>query len=153
MSRHDHTPIPWVATEIPHTAQDADGVFFIDEAKGISVISIRSTYMKEWPEIAPAALRTTAFIANMTGTSDEDKANAAFIVKAVNSHDALVSALERIERWFGEFPETGQFWPNPDGSDSDRPMSYSAAYGSNGERDFMREVARVALSQAKSEEE
>lgn len=57
-----------------------------------------------------------------------------------------VEALEKVERWFGEFPETGRNWPNDDGSDSDRPMSYGAVNGSNGERDFMRHVARQALA-------
>jgi hypothetical protein len=45
-----------------------------------------------------------------------------------------------------EFPETGLFWSNDDGSESDRPMSYGAAWGSNGERDYMRSVARQTLS-------
>lgn len=52
------------------------------------------------------------------------------------------AALERIERWFGEFPETGRTWD--DGS----PMSYAAVYGSNGERDFMREIARDAIAKS-----
>lgn len=56
----------------------------------------------------------------------------------------LRKALGRIERWFGEFPETGKFWDD----DKDRPMSYGAAYGSNGERDYMRSVARDALRSA-----
>lgn len=50
-------------------------------------------------------------------------------------------ALARIEKWFGEFPETGDFWDD----DKSRPMSYAACYGSNGERDYMRAVARQAL--------
>ena len=49
-------------------------------------------------------------------------------------------ALAKIEKWFGEFPPTGQFWAG-----SRQEMSYSAAYGSNGERDYMRGVARQAL--------
>jgi hypothetical protein len=53
----------------------------------------------------------------------------------------LKLALEKIARWHGEFPETGRQWE--DGS----PMSYSAAFGSNGERDFMRQVATDALIQ------
>lgn len=52
----------------------------------------------------------------------------------------LREALTRVERWFGEFPETGRTWN--DGS----PMSYAACFGSNGERDFMRDIARQALS-------
>lgn len=55
-------------------------------------------------------------------------------------------ALTRIEKWHDEFPPTGVFWPNIDGTNSDRPMSYGACYGSNGERDYMRSVARDALS-------
>lgn len=53
----------------------------------------------------------------------------------------LRTALERIERWFGEFPPTGRYW-EPGG----REMSYGAAFGSNGERDYMRQVAREALA-------
>jgi hypothetical protein len=59
---------------------------------------------------------------------------------------ALMAALERIERWQGEFPATGKFWENTDGTISDRPISYGAQNGSNGERDFMRAVARDALA-------
>lgn len=53
-----------------------------------------------------------------------------------------VKVLERIAKWHGEFPETGEFWVNADGSQSDRPVSYGANYGSNGERDYMREQAK-----------
>lgn len=60
----------------------------------------------------------------------------------------LVTALERIERWFGEFPATGKYWLNDEGA-AGMEMSYAACYGSNGERDFMRELARVALSKAR----
>ena len=49
--------------------------------------------------------------------------------------------LERILKWHGEFPETDAFY---DG-DKSRPISYAAAYGSNGERDFMRGLAATAL--------
>jgi hypothetical protein len=52
-----------------------------------------------------------------------------------------VTALRRIEKWFGEFPETGKFWDDAE----ERPMSYGACYGSNGERDYMRGIAREAL--------
>jgi hypothetical protein len=53
------------------------------------------------------------------------------------------TALERIERWSGEFPATGKFWDE----ERTQPMSYSACFGSNGERDFMRSIARAALSE------
>jgi len=45
-------------------------------------------------------------------------------------------ALEKIARWFGEFPTV----VDRDGNQS----SYGAAYGSNGERDFMRDIAAAA---------
>jgi hypothetical protein len=68
------------------------------------------------------------------------------IESAVNERPKLLAKLERyekalarIEKWLGEFPETGKLW------DNGAPMSYSAAYGSNGERDYMRSVARAAL--------
>jgi len=53
----------------------------------------------------------------------------------------MANALRRIAKWFGEFPETGEFYDN----DKTRPVSFAANYGSNGERDFMRELARKAL--------
>jgi hypothetical protein len=62
------------------------------------------------------------------------------LTAAEAERDRLRKALERIERWFGEFPDTGERWN--DGT----PMSYAAAYGSNGERDYMRGIARAALS-------
>lgn len=52
----------------------------------------------------------------------------------------LREALEIIETWKA-FPATGKSWHD----DPARPMSYGFCYGSNGERDFMRDVARSAL--------
>lgn len=46
--------------------------------------------------------------------------------------------LEKIQRWHGEFPEA----PLHNG----KPQSYGAAFGSNGERDYMRGMAGYALS-------
>lgn len=51
----------------------------------------------------------------------------------------LEKALSRIAKWFGEFPVTGDSWA--DGT----PVSYGAAFGSNGERDYMRSIASAAL--------
>lgn len=59
---------------------------------------------------------------------------------ATTPNAALVAALQRIARWHGEFPEV----KNADGTKS----SYSFAYGSNGQRDYMRQVALDALSAA-----
>lgn len=52
--------------------------------------------------------------------------------------EELRKALQTVARW--EVPPTGKTWD--DGS----PMSYAACYGSNGERDYMRQVALNALA-------
>lgn len=56
--------------------------------------------------------------------------------------ERIRAALDRIARWHGEFQETGRYWDEPNNT---QPMSYGGAYGSNGERDYMRQVAREAL--------
>lgn len=50
----------------------------------------------------------------------------------------LIAALAHVERW--DLPDSGRKW------DDGTPMSYSAAYGSNGARDYMRLIARTALA-------
>jgi hypothetical protein len=73
------------------------------------------------------------------GTPEETRA-------ALDNKDSeiarLRSALERIARWHGEFPETGRYWDEPANT---RPLTYGAAHGSSGERDYMRRVAMDAL--------
>lgn len=59
-----------------------------------------------------------------------------------NENRKMVVALDKIAKWFGEFPETGRTWEG-----SGEPMSYGAVNGSNGERDFMRQIAREAMPQ------
>ena len=72
---------------------------------------------------------------------------------AANAREAgLRKALEVIREWTA-FPPSGRFWRNGDGTISARPMPYGAAFGSNGERDFMRQVARAALAQPSTEGE
>lgn len=73
-----------------------------------------------------------------TSAGTNAKADAPLLAAAPD----LLKALEKIEKWFGEFPDTERFW---DKNKTD-PMSYSAAFGSNGERDFMRTIAREALA-------
>lgn len=55
--------------------------------------------------------------------------------------EAMRAALEQIARWDG-FPSTGEFWD----AERTRPVSYGAANGSDGERDFMRGIAREAIA-------
>lgn len=56
---------------------------------------------------------------------------------------ALTAALVRIERW--ELPPTGKFWDE----EKTRPTSFGAEHGSNGEREYMRAVARAAIDAAR----
>lgn len=56
--------------------------------------------------------------------------------------EAKDKALAKISRWKGEFPDIGKFW----GDGSGRPVSYGANFGSNGERDYMRNIAGTALA-------
>lgn len=72
---------------------------------------------------------------NIAVTADEER-------DALRSRvEGLEKALRTIIEW-GPFPETGHH--HPDGT----PMSYGWCYGSNGERDYMRAIARAALAQA-----
>lgn len=51
----------------------------------------------------------------------------------------LQHALDIISNW--KLPDTGKFWD----AEQKNPMSYAAAYGSNGERDYMKDVAKIAI--------
>ena len=50
------------------------------------------------------------------------------------------AALQVIARW--DLPPTGKFWDE----EKTRPTSYEAEYGSNGARDYMRNLAIAALA-------
>jgi hypothetical protein len=56
---------------------------------------------------------------------------------------AQAAALQTIVDW--QTPKTGKF--HPDGNE----MSYGWCYGSNGERDHFREIARATLAQSASQ--
>lgn len=66
------------------------------------------------------------------------------LAAAEADNERLSKALCRVARWHGEFPDTGRYWDEPKNAE---PMSYSACFGSNGERDYMRQVASEALAQ------
>jgi hypothetical protein len=51
-------------------------------------------------------------------------------------------ALKKIAKWHDEFPPSCRF--NEDGTQ----MSFGAAFGSNGQRDYMRGVAQLAIDAA-----
>ena len=74
---------------------------------------------------------------------DAERVHTRFVIK---QRDELLAALERINRWHGEFPPSGRYWDTPHNT---LPMSFSACNGSNGERDYMRDVARAAIASVK----
>lgn len=109
-------------------AKEGDLEIGAGSRKLTSTINLTPEEMNEFERLAHEALPQWAQdkIASLTAAQEEN--------------ERLRTALEKIERWFGEFPPTGDYWP------SGGEMSYAACYGSNGERDFMRGVARDALS-------
>lgn len=74
-----------------------------------------------------------------TGTVCDKTCFAREVVRLTQENERFRAALAKIAKWFGEFPETGRTLD--DGS----PMSFGVCNGSNGERDYMRQVARDAL--------
>ena len=58
-------------------------------------------------------------------------------------NDELIKALQRIADW--DLPDTGKFW------DKERlvPASYESLYGSNGARDYIKNIAKEALEKVK----
>ena len=74
----------------------------------------------------------------MIGRVEDD----AVLIEALRADaERMRAALEKIEVWYGAFPPTGKF--HPEGGE----MSFGWCFGSNGEREFMREIARAALRQ------
>ena len=61
------------------------------------------------------------------------KADAEAIALAVNSHDKLVEALEEVAKW-------------------EISLEFRVNYGSNGERDYFRNLANEALQAIKGEQ-
>ena len=97
----------------------------------------------EWKRLAIAGNLIALEMRNIEAERDR--------LAAANAREAgLRKALEVIREWTA-FPPSGRFWRNGDGTISARPMPYGAAFGSNGERDFMRQVARAALAQPSTE--
>jgi hypothetical protein len=75
-------------------------------------------------------------------TMEAAKALQGLLAEAVGKTEtALERALRRIAKWHGEFPGTGKFYD----AEKTQPMSYAGAFGSDGERDYMRKIAQEAL--------
>jgi hypothetical protein len=97
-----------------------------------------------WSNVANAescrkiiALLSDGSAATTTGQLRADQKDLSALASAERA-SRLEAALRRIERW--EMPPTNDTWE--DGS----PMSYAALYGSLGEQQVIREIARQALN-------
>jgi len=125
-----------MSTEIKHTK--GEWIASIELQKDAAMCPI--------PYFEISSHDTCAWIAHLNAggiiSEEQSKANAAFICKAVNNHAKLLEALHKIANW--ELPESGSFWDN----DKKDPMSYEAAFGSNGVRDYIKSVAKAAIKEA-----
>lgn len=63
----------------------------------------------------------------------------AMTVEDLNSKGDIATELAARDIADWSLPDTGRTW------ESGEPMSYGACYGSNGERDYMKDVAAFAL--------
>ncbi len=73
------------------------------------------------------------------------EANPATITALLADLDAAVSMLEKVAEW-GPFPRVPDVYSDEPGA----TISYGLAYGSNGERDYIRGEVRATLSQIKA---
>jgi len=62
--------------------------------------------------------------------------------KVLSNEKLMERALLEIAKW-DDLPETGEYWDD----DKTRPMSYCSWYGTNGERDYHRKLARQVLKE------
>lgn len=76
----------------------------------------------------------------MIYSPDEAKEDAEYMVASWNAYRKQTDALRKIANWT-DFPSTGKFWPG-----GVVPVSYETEHGSNGARDYMRQVALDALA-------
>lgn len=58
-----------------------------------------------------------------------------------SKNQIYLQALKTIAAW--QLPETNEFWDR----EKKQPMSYEAAHGSNGARDYIKNIARTAIEE------
>jgi hypothetical protein len=87
----DHTPTPWISQP-----------FCDDEDHAVFIIGANLGGLAATAPMFPSEIDTV--------DSSRAQANAAFIVKAVNNHDALVEALEGLDLLLDFGDEPGSIW-------------------------------------------
>ena len=80
-------------------------------------------------------------ISHNTMLDEEDRSA---LASAIGHLRRMEAALTKIEKWHGEVPLV---WDRI----TQQRVPYSLLYGSNGERDYMRDVASAALAPTQSE--
>ncbi len=73
---------------------------------------------------------------------DNDELSNKEIVVLLNDLLRQTEVLMRISRWHGEFPDTDIYFDE----EKTQQISYGTAFGSNGERDFMRNLAKKTVT-------
>ena len=139
-----HTPVPWMVEEpVPfNVLVNGEGQYHSFVIVGEHDVAIVTAERAD--DIATTAANAHLIAAAPTAPHDcdHDGCPGRETKRKLDAFAEMKEALEKVERWFGEFPDTGRKW------DDGAPMSYSAVYGSNGERDYMRRIARAALQRA-----
>ncbi len=93
----EHTPTPWrveEGTDLIWGACDPDDL--TSRGMGYSIVEGKPPH---WKPYKPSR--------------DEREANAAFIVKAVNNHEALVQALQALVDQVNDYERVNNLAPNP----------------------------------------
>jgi hypothetical protein len=88
----EHTPTPWSFNGTPHY-ELADGDVVVDITRPVQSYVLKYVFRDEWGR------RTTVYLAEVlktAGRESEAAANAAFIVEAVNNHEALKAEITRL---------------------------------------------------------
>ena len=75
----------------------------------------------------------------LSALETEEKAHTKSANEILSSIKELKKALELIMNW--DLPESGMYWDK----EKKDAMSYGAAFGSNGERDYFKKIAQTAL--------
>ncbi len=122
----DHTPTPWRA-------------YGGGKSIGIAQRFEDTTPIKDIVDIASCRVDEKEI---------DGYANASFIVRAVNSHDALVEALEEIEDTLGFHEGSEEIMPGL--SEGAKPVIWINAQSDSGDFQRMLSKARAALKQAES---
>lgn len=142
-------------TEEPWNFHTYDGITHITDSNNNLAIARLTSYGGVYGASEANARRIVACINACAGLSTDDIEKTGLVsavghqlLNADKERDQLLElcgelfeALNKINEW-KEFPATGMYW------ESGSEMCYETCYGSNGARDYMRNIARQAITKA-----